>query len=143
MLAPLRDYGMYSGALLSFHRRSSLEVWGQGEGIRICRALVGSVDPMKRACMEAKVEVHLLSAFVGESKDKPLQWGMCWTLCHSRAEAGQVSHILFFSASSQATVWGDAGKSYVPSGTNIVAVTGGTRWLMALTLSSVCRKSPT
>lgn len=44
---------------------------GQGGTIAICGAFVASVDPAKRACMEVKVQVYLLSAFVGESKDEP------------------------------------------------------------------------
>lgn len=46
---------------------------GQGGTVRICGALLASVDPAKRACMEAKVEAYLLSAFVEESKNEPLR----------------------------------------------------------------------
>lgn len=43
---------------------------GQGGTKGICRALVASVDPGKIACVKVEVEVHLLSAFVGKSKDE-------------------------------------------------------------------------
>lgn len=43
---------------------------GQGGTKGICRALVASADPGKIACVKVEVEVHLLSAFVGKSKDE-------------------------------------------------------------------------
>lgn len=43
---------------------------GQGGTKGICRALVASAALGKIACVKVEVKVHLLSSFVGKSKDE-------------------------------------------------------------------------
>lgn len=57
-------------ALLPQEKRIRGKGQGQGGTLRICRALLASVGPVEHACMETKVEGHLLSTLVGEYKDK-------------------------------------------------------------------------